>query len=177
MNDLIPKDPLLTCHDVGYERLAAMLGRFGLIVTWVSPNRAIPGSYWGEREAGLIGNRLFVRDDTPVHSALHEACHYICMDAERRERLHTDAGGECDEENGVCYLQVLLADELPGVGRLRMWADMDVWGYTFRLGSAQSWFERDAEDARLWLLKEGLIDEEARLVWRVRQPVVRLARC
>ena len=26
-------------------------------------------------------------------------------------------------------------------------ADMDTWGYSFRLGDTRSWFERDAEDA------------------------------
>ena len=91
------------------------------------------------------------------------------MDAERRARLHTDAGGEVSEENGVCYLQILLADELPGVGRARMCADMDAWGYTFRLGSARTWFEQDAEDARTWLEQNGLIDSTERPVWRVRQ--------
>ena len=30
-------------------------------------------------------------------------------------------------------------------------ADMDAWGYTFRLGSAHAWFEHDAEDAREFL--------------------------
>ena len=67
------------------------------------------------------------------------------MDAGRRRGLDTDAGGDYDEENAVCYLQILLADELPGFGRARMMADMDAWGYSFRLGSAQAWFERDAE--------------------------------
>ena len=32
--------------------------------------------------------------------------------------------------------------------RARMWRDMDDWGYSFRLGSAQQWFEQDADDAR-----------------------------
>jgi hypothetical protein len=90
------------------------------------------------------------------------------MDAERRARLHTDAGGECIEENGVCYLQILLADELSGVGRARMCADMDAWGYSFRLGSAQAWFERDAGDARAWLIARGLIDRRDRPLWRLR---------
>jgi hypothetical protein len=35
---------------------------------------------------------------------------------------------------------------------------MDAWGYTFRLGSARAWFERDAEDARTWLAARGLVD-------------------
>ena len=160
---------VLTCIELGHEPLAMLLARYGMAVEQVPPDTEIPGTYWGESEAGLIGYRLFLRDDTPVHSALHEACHYICMDADRRARLHTDAGGETIEENGVCYLQILLADELPGVGRARMCADMDAWGYTFRLGSARAWFDQDAEDARHWLLQNGLIDPEERPVWRVRQ--------
>ncbi|MFZ1640728.1 MAG: hypothetical protein WAV07_04675 [Candidatus Contendobacter sp.] len=160
---------VLTCAELGHEPLAALLTRYGMAVERVLSGTGIPGSYWGESEAGLIGDRLFVRDDTPVHSALHEACHYICMNADRRARLHTDAGGELIEENGVCYLQILLADELPGVGRARMCADMDAWGYTFRLGSAHAWFEQDAEDARTWLWQNGLINQEEQPVWRVRR--------
>ena len=150
---------VLTCADLDDGLLAALLGRYEIIVEWIAPGMAIPGSYWGESEAGLIGDRLLVRDDTPVHSALHEAGHYICMDAARRAALHTDAGGEFIEENGVCYLQILLADDLPGVGRARLCADMDAWGYSFRLGSTRAWFEQDAEDARCWLIQHGLIDE------------------
>ena len=81
----------------------------------------------------------------------------------------TDAGGEVSEENAVCYLQILLADELPEMGRARMCADMDAWGYTFRLGSAGAWFERDAEDARKWLWQHGLIDRAQRPLWQLRQ--------
>ena len=160
---------VLICAEVGREPLDALLARYGLNMICAPPDAVIPGSYWGETEAGLIGDRLFARGDTPVHSILHEACHYICMDAERRARLHTNAGGECIEENGVCYLQILLADELPDVGRARMCADMDAWGYSFRLGSAQAWFERDAEDARAWLIEQGLIDRWDRPLRRVRQ--------
>ncbi|MBL8260287.1 MAG: hypothetical protein JNM60_10800 [Candidatus Competibacteraceae bacterium] len=160
---------VLACSAVGRDPLTSLLARYGLTVIWLPPGAEIPGSYWGEREAGLIGDQLFVRDDTPIHSALHEACHYICMDADRRASLHTDAGGEEIEENGVCYLQILLADELPGVGRARLCADMDAWGYTFRLGSARAWFDADAGDARQWLLQKGLTDREFRPRWRLRQ--------
>ena len=128
----------------------------------------IPGSYWGDSEAGLINHDLYVRADTPVHSALHEACHYICMDSTRRLTLHTDAGGDYEEENGVCYLQILLADFLPNVGRQRLWQDMDRWGYSFRLGSAQKWFEQDAQTARQWLKDQALIDDADQPTWRVR---------
>jgi hypothetical protein len=138
--------------------LAMLLNRYGLELQLVAPNEIIPGSYWGESEAGLQRNRLLARLDTPVHSILHEASHYVCMTPERRVGLDRDAGGDDSEENAVCYLQILLADELPGVGRERLCRDMDAWGYSFRLGSARTWFERDSDDARIWLIASGVID-------------------
>ena len=134
-----------------------LLGRYGLVMELAEPDDAIRGSFWGDEEAGLVDNILVVRGDTPLHSLLHEACHFICMDQARRNGLDTDAGGDYDEENAVCYLQVLLADQLPGFGRERMLRDMDTWGYTFRLGSARRWFREDAKDARQWLLSADLI--------------------
>jgi hypothetical protein len=153
----------------GYEIPArGLLGRYGLRLLAVPPGAPIPGSWWGDREAGLRGRALHARPDTPLHSVLHEACHFVCMTAPRRAALDTDAGGDYDEENAVCYLQVLLAGELPGFGRARMQADMDAWGYTFRLGSARAWFERDAEDARAWLRRHALVDIRDRPTWRLR---------
>ena len=149
---------MLSVQALGIAALQTLLGGYGLRCERVMEGEEIPGSFWGDSEAGLVGERLLLRDDTPVHSALHEACHYICMTPDRREGLHTDAGGDYDEENAVCYLQILLADRLPGVGRERLMKDMDAWGYSFRLGSARAWFERDAGDARDWLFEEGLID-------------------
>jgi hypothetical protein len=134
----------------------------------VEQSAPIPGSYWGESEAGLVGDRLFVRGDTPAHSALHELCHYVCMDEARRGRLATDAGGSDDEECGVCYLEVLLADELRGFGRTRCLADMDAWGYSFREGSASAWWTGDARFAREWLLERELIDAADRLTFKLR---------
>ncbi len=136
--------------------LEKLLQAYGLVVEHQVAGD-IPGSYWGESEAGLIGNRLIVRQDTPVHSALHEACHWICADSGRRQSVHTDAGGDDLEECGVCYLQILLAEKLAGYSRERMLADMDAWGYSFRLGSASAWFERDAQDARDWLSRRGVL--------------------
>jgi len=68
----------------------------------------------------------------------------------------------------VCYLQILMADVLTGVAREQICADMDRWGYSFRLGCASAWFEQDAADARSWLLERGLIDERTRLTGALR---------
>jgi len=148
---------------------ASLLARFGLELTLVAPEEEIPGSYWGESEAGLIADRLYARLDTPLHSILHEAAHYVCMTPERRVALDRDAGGEDLEESAVCYLQILLARELPGVGAERLCADMDEWGYSFRLASAGAWFERDSEDARAWLIDARIIDERNRITGRLRE--------
>ena len=151
-------DPaVLTLADIGFEAPEALLARHGLALVQVADGEAIPGSFWGEREAGLIGTTVYARADTPVHSLLHEACHLIVMPAERRAAVHTDATDSVPEEDATCYLQILLADELPGVGRDRLMADMDAWGYTFRLGSARAWFEADADDARAFLATRGLL--------------------
>jgi hypothetical protein len=142
--------------------VAVLLERYGMQLMLVAPDEVIPGSYWGDSEAGLRGDRLYARLDTPIHSVLHEACHYICMAPERRAGLDKDAGGDDLEESAVCYLQVLLGDELPGVGRKRLLEDMDAWGYSFRLGNTRAWFEGDAADARAWLREQGLIDGSGR---------------
>ena len=148
--------------------VALLLHRYGMQLTLVAPAEAIPGSYWGHSEAGLKGERLYARLDTPLHSVLHEASHYICMSAERRAGLDRDAGGSDLEESAVCYLQVLLAGELPGVGCERVIADMDSWGYSFRLGSTRTWFEGDAQDARSWLQQHGIIGPQGAVTGAVR---------
>ncbi|MGC2462382.1 MAG: hypothetical protein WA446_15640 [Steroidobacteraceae bacterium] len=145
-----------------------LLAGYGLDLRLVTSAEPIPGSYWGESEAGLQGNDLFARFDTPLHSVLHEAAHFICMSPERRVVLDRDAGGDDAEEGAVCYLQILMADALTGVAREQIYADMDRWGYSFRLGAAKAWFEQDAADARSWLLERGLIDERARLTGALR---------
>jgi len=149
---LPPAEPEVTrCAQLGLDGLRALLEPLGLRVATVADGEAIPGSYWGESEAGLIGNTLYLRSDTPVHSALHEACHWLCADEARRATLHTNAGGDDIEEHAVCYLECLLAARLPGYSQAQCFVDMDVWGYNFVLGSARAWFEQDAEDAIAWL--------------------------
>ena len=151
------------CGDPGLrDALADLLARYGLRLVAHPEQAPLPGTWWGEPEAGIIGRDIHVRPDTPIHSALHEAGHVICMDAARRATLHTNAGGDDLEECGVCYLQILLADELPGVGRERLMQDMDAWGYSFRLGKTAAWFRADAADARGFLQAHHLIDADDR---------------
>jgi hypothetical protein len=160
---------VLRYRDIDQAEIAALLQRFQLEICLTENNHDIPGSYWGHEEAGLIGNQLHIRTDTPLHSILHESCHYVCMDKERRENLNTNAGGGDAEENAVCYLQILLVDSLSSIGRNRLFADMDRWGYSFRLGSAKAWFEQDAQDAQQWLLQNKLIDERYQPLFRLRE--------
>ena len=147
---------VLRLADIGFAAPAALLARHGLTLQRVPAGAPIPGSYWGDDEAGIIGTTVHARDDTPVHSLLHEACHLLVLPPERRTAVHTDATDSVEEEDATCYLQILLADELPGVGRVRLMADMDAWGYSFRLGSTRAWFERDASEALAFLRARGL---------------------
>jgi hypothetical protein len=148
--------------------LALVLHHYGLTLTLIAPHEDIPGSFWGDSEAGLKGDTLYARLDTPVHSVLHEASHYVCMTPERRAGLERDAGGDDPEESAVCYLQILLADAVPDVGRERLMLDMDAWGYSFRLGSTRAWFEGDAADACAWLRTHGVIRDDGSLTGELR---------
>lgn len=151
------KKAVLRLRDVSGSAVAALLKSLGMTLERVPMGEPVPGSYWGEEEAGLVKNQIYARNDTPLHSILHEACHWLCMDNERRQALDTNAGGDYEEENAVCYLQILLAEQIPGFGSERCMQDMDCWGYTFRLGSAKKWFKHDAEEAKAWLLNRGLL--------------------
>jgi hypothetical protein len=160
VSDLHSSDPastVLRMAELGFAVAAALLARFDLQLQRVADGQPIPGSFWGDEEAGIIGSTVHARDDTPVHSLLHEAGHLIVLPPERRAAVHTDASDSIAEEDATCYLQIVLADQLPGVGRARLMADMDAWGYSFRLGSTQAWFEHDAAEARQFLGERGLL--------------------
>lgn len=159
---------VLACADIGADAVRRLLGRYGVAVEWQSAGSPITGSFWGEPEAGIVGEQVFVRPDTPVHSLLHELCHIICMTPDRRESLVRDAGGDDLEEAAVCYLQLVLADYLPGVGLPRLMQDMDAWGYSFRHGTTARWFEEDADDARAWLFDQGLLSSSDEPVFKLR---------
>ena len=153
---------MLTFAEVSLEDVVALLASYDLRLQVVADGDPIPGSYWGETEAGVIGDCVYARSDTPIHSLLHEAAHLIVLPPERRAAVHTDATDSVEEEDAVCVLQALLGDALPGVGRERVLADMDAWGYTFRLGSAQAYFEQDAETSWQWLATRGLVEPGTR---------------
>lgn len=154
---------VLRLRDIAFDDAARLLARFGLRLQRVPDDAPIPGSYWGECEAGLIGDTVHARADTPVHSLLHEAAHLILLPPDRRAGVHTDATDSIEEEDAACVLQTLLGDALPGVGAARVCADMDAWGYTFRLGSARDYVDRDADSAWAWLVERGLATPERRL--------------
>ena len=155
---------VLVLADIGFAIVSSLLEAHGLELRQVADGEPIPGSYWGDSEAGLIATTVFVRADTPVHSLLHETAHLLVMPEARRQTVHTDASDSQAEEDAACYLQILLADSLEGVGRDRLMSDMDAWGYTFRLGSARAWFESDSDDARegLQALAPGLLERFGR---------------
>jgi hypothetical protein len=151
---------VMTLQEMDVRAVERLLAGFGLRLQMLAAGAEIPGTYWGAPEAGLSGDQVFARPDTPVHSVLHEAAHLLCMGPVRRAGLHEksdgDAGGDVAEEDAVCYLQILLGARIdaPGWSRARLFADMDAWGYSFRLGSTQRWFELDADEARAWLARE-----------------------
>ncbi len=160
---------MLLISDLNFDPIVELLGKFELVLELVPDEKTINGSYWGEPEAGVLGDRLYVRSDTPVHSLLHETCHVVCMTPDRRQELKGDAGGDDIEECAVCYLQIVLADELAGAGRDRLMRDMDDWGYSFRLGSTRRWFDEDASDAEVWLRTRGLLEVDNRPIYQLRQ--------
>ena len=85
---------MLLISDLSFDSVAVLLGKYKLSIELIPGDQTINGSFWGEPEAGVVGNRVFVRGDTPVHSLLHETCHIVCMTPERRQKLKGDAGGD-----------------------------------------------------------------------------------
>ncbi len=160
---------VLLVADLQSEALEFLLHRYGLELVVQESGTSITGSFWGDSEAGIRGHTVYVRRDTPIHSLLHETCHIVCMSADRRSRLDRDAGGDDLEESAVCYLQIVLADELAGVGRDRLMRDMDAWGYSFRLGNSRDWFRHDAADAAEFLMNHGLLTGSGEAAFRLRQ--------
>jgi len=160
--------PVVVLADLEVDAVERLLDCYGLELVLLPRQCDIPASFWGAPEAGLAARSVFARADTPIHSVLHEVSHYICMPPNRRVHLWRDAGGDDMEECAVCYLQILLGDEIPTLGSARLLDDLDAWGYSFREGSVRAWFSGDGKDAKDWLVQHGLIDGAARPTHRLR---------
>ena len=169
LKDIKYSPSVIKVNDLDFDQIKKLLNKYQLTIQIIDKGQPIPGSFWGDSEAGLIKKTLYIREDTPIQSLLHETCHYICMNKVRRENLDTNAKGDYDEENAVCYLQILLARHFTNFSSERMMQDMDSWGYTFRLGTAKNWFEKDAEDALAWLLDKNLLDSNHQPNYSLRQ--------
>ena len=159
---------MLCIRDIGAAAAQALCQRYELELEYLADDADIAGSFWGAPEAGILGRKVLVRPDTPVHSFLHETSHIICMDPQIRDEHEGNAQSDDLEEAAVCYLQVLLADTLTEVGSVALMRDMDEWGYSFRLGSTARWFTKDAEDAQAWLCRHGILSREGLLTGELR---------
>ena len=159
---------MLLVADVPLATIISLLQKFDLELVVEKDGVAITGSFWGDTEAGIVGRRVYVRNDTPIHSLLHEASHIVCMTEDRRSGGDRDAGGDDLEEAAVCYLQIILADLMVGVGSDRLMLDMDAWGYSFRLGKTRDWYQNDAEDAREFLMNHGLLSPSGEVTFKLR---------
>ena len=111
---------MLFVSDLALDTIAGLLRKYGLSINRIPDGHSINGSYWGEPEAGVVRDRVFVRGDTPIHFLLHETCHVICMTRERRTKLKGDASGddleERDAEDAKGWLRIqglLRADRRP----------------------------------------------------------------
>ena len=160
---------MLLVSDVPTAAIRELLQRYDLELVMQAADAPIEGSYWGDSEAGIVGRVVYARGDTPIHSVLHETSHVICMTPQRRDGLARDAGGDDLEEAAVCYLQIVLADQIDKVGRDRLMLDMDAWGYSFRLGNTRDWFQADADDAAEFLMNHGVLDATGKATFRLRQ--------
>ena len=150
------------------DELTPILNPYHLLLEQVKVGEEIPHSFWGAPEAGRLGSKLYARPDTPVHSILHETAHFICMEPTQRTSDEIDAKGSAIEECACCYLQIVLSDYIAGVGRNSLMQDMNQWGYSFRLGSAQRWFSADSEDAQQWLVKNQILTTSLQPTWQLR---------
>ena len=90
------------------------------------------------------------------------------MPATQRTDPQVDARGSAREENATCYLQILLSDHIENYDRNQLMQDMDDWGYSFRLGSANAWFYQDADEVCQWLIKHQIINKGGEVTWNLR---------
>lgn len=76
---------VLNVGDANSEHLNLLMSAYGIQIVRLPDNADIAGSFWGAPEAGIVGTQVLVRDDTPLHSMLHESSHIVCMAPELRD--------------------------------------------------------------------------------------------
>src|SRR5690625_8003398 len=74
-----------------------LLQRYGLNLQTVAEGQPIPGTFWGEPEAGIIGGTVAARPDTAGQSLPHEAGHPPARTPVRRPHIPT--GPRRDQPN------------------------------------------------------------------------------
>ena len=56
-----PAANVVVLADLDRREVIALLASYGARLVELAPHEAIPGSYWGESEAGLIGDAVYAR--------------------------------------------------------------------------------------------------------------------
>lgn len=163
-----PNSDMHSLKNIQPPSLRPLFDHYQLNLKEVDINNDIPYSFWGAPEAGRFQSTLYAREDTPIHSLLHEACHFICMSPQQRHADSHDAGGSALIENACCFLQLVLSDHIPNFNLAIHMHDMNTWGYNFRLGSVARWFYADSDDASQWLIRQKIIDNQFQPTWQLR---------
>ena len=65
-------EDVICCSQLKPDEIQLLLSRYDLQQQLIDLNQTIPGSFWGESEAGIIQQTIYFRPDTPAHSLLHE---------------------------------------------------------------------------------------------------------
>jgi len=145
------------------------LDRYGLSLHLVAPDEVIPARI-GASARRADGIQIFARLDTAGAFGAARGRPFYLHDAGTARRLgyrcrRRSCGREC-----VCYLQIILAQSLPNVGRERMCRDMDEWAIRSGWEAPRSGSIQDAEDARDWLMRHGVLDSQSRPTYAVDDP-------
>ena len=109
---------MLRYAEIDPRAARTLLAQHGLDLIDIGAGEPIPGSFWGVPEAGVIGARVYVRADTPVHSLLHEACHLVVMPAARRNARWADWVAARMAQPGTVFVAVG-AGHLAGKGSVQ----------------------------------------------------------
>lgn len=139
-------DVVLCLVELGEVLVVVLFVCFDLWFECVVDGELIFGSFWGDEEVGIIGIIVYVCGDMLVYLLLYEVCYLIVLLLECCVVVYIDVIDLIEEEDVICYLQIVLVDVFLGVGCDWLMVDMDVWGYLFWFGLICVWFEQDVEN-------------------------------